>query len=75
VETDRVNRLQTLIGRAELLAHYWSYFRNTELVNTDLDNYLNVTLKEIQTAANKYLTQNNRVVLYFLPMDKKNNKK
>lgn len=75
LETDYINRLQTLIGRADLLARYWSYFKNTELINTDLENYLNVTLKEVQDAAKKYLVQNNRVVLHYLPKEKNNTKK
>ena len=75
LETDYINRLQTLLGRADLLARYWSYFKDTELINTDLEKYLNVTLQDIQAAANKYLVQNNRVVLHYLPKEKNNTKK
>jgi predicted Zn-dependent peptidase len=62
-----VNRQQTMLGIADLLAYYWTYFKNTDMINTDITNYNEVSLKDITYAAEKYLTKNNRVVLYYLP--------
>jgi len=67
IENDFTNMRQTTHGKAELLAHYYVYFNNTELINSDIKNYLDVTPPEIMYAANKYLSQDNRVVLYFVP--------
>jgi predicted Zn-dependent peptidase len=70
VETDFINRLQTLLFTADMLAFYWSYFRNTNLINTDLENYVKVTVDDIRNAAKKYLAPNNRVTMYYLPKNK-----
>jgi zinc protease len=65
-----VNRQQTMLGIADLLAYYWIFFKNTDKINSDIQNYNEVTLKNIKDAAEKYLTNNNRVVLYYLPEKK-----
>ncbi|MGH2575993.1 MAG: M16 family metallopeptidase [Ignavibacteria bacterium] len=67
VESDFVNRMQTVMGKSDLLAHYWTFFKNTDMINTDTENFLNVTERDLSDAADKYLTQNNKVVLYYLP--------
>jgi predicted Zn-dependent peptidase len=66
-ESDFVNRLQTMHGIAELLASYWTYYKNTGMINTDLDNIMTVTAEDIRQVANKFLINDNRVVLYYLP--------
>jgi predicted Zn-dependent peptidase len=70
VETEMVNRLAGIEGRAELLATGYTYYHNTGSVNTDIDNYLKVTPEDIRDAARKYFTPTNRVVLYYLPKSK-----
>lgn len=70
VETDMVNRLAGIEGRAELLATGYTYYNNTGSVNTDIDNYLKVTREDIREAARKYFKTTNRVVLYYLPKTK-----
>jgi len=72
IENDFVTNLQTTMRKADLLAHYWTYFKKTDLINTAIDNYLNVTKGDIINTAKKYLNINNRVILYYLP--KKENK-
>ena len=52
---------------AENLADNYVYFGNTDRVNILLDNYLKVTKEDIQRVAQKYLTLDKRVVLYYLP--------
>jgi len=70
VETEMVNRLVGIEGRAELLATGYTYYNNAGSVNTDIDNYLNVTREDIREAARKYFKTTNRVVLYYLPKTK-----
>jgi len=66
-EADFTNRLQTTMGKADMLAEYWTYHKNTGLINTRINNFLSITPQEIMDAAKKYLNPENRVVLYYLP--------
>ncbi|HOI29237.1 MAG TPA: pitrilysin family protein [Melioribacteraceae bacterium] len=67
IETQFVTRNSTMQGIAESLANYFIYFGNSNLINTDLQNYMKVTREDIRKVANKYFTKENRVVLYYLP--------
>lgn len=67
VENDFVTSNSTVVGIAESLANYHTYFGDANLINTEIDRYLNVTREDIQAAAKKYLTKDNRVVLFYLP--------
>lgn len=58
---------------AEDLATDYTYFKNTNLVNQELDKYLAVTREDIQRVAKKYFTSKNRVVIYYLPNSEKVN--
>lgn len=71
IENDYINRMQTTMGKADLMAHYWTYFKNTSLINSDINNYLNITKEDLLNAAQKYLNTENRVVLYYLPKNEK----
>jgi predicted Zn-dependent peptidase len=67
IENDFYSKNSTMAGIAESLATFHVFFGNANLINTEIENYLAVTKEEIQNAARKYLTKNNRVVLYYLP--------
>jgi zinc protease len=71
VENDYINRMQTILGKADMLAHYWTFHKNTDLINTSINDYLGVTKEDILNAAKKYLNSNNRVVLTYLPSSEK----
>jgi zinc protease len=74
VENDYVTRMQTVLGKADLLANYWTFYKNTGMINSDINTYLSVTREDLLNAAKKYLNTENRVVLYYLPkQDKKSN--
>ena len=61
-----------LAGRAQNLATNYTYFGNTNLINTELENYLAITREDIRRVANTYFVKDNRVVLYYLPKSQQN---
>jgi zinc protease len=67
VENDFVSSNSTVMGIAESLANYHTYYGDANLINTEIDRYLKVTREDIQRVAKKYFNKNNRVVLYYLP--------
>jgi predicted Zn-dependent peptidase len=71
VETDFIERISTTRGTANLLAMYYTFYRNAGMINEDLKNYLDISAKDIISSVKKYLVKENRVVLYILPL--KNN--
>lgn len=66
-ENNLVSSNSSVAGVAENLADNYVYFGNTDRVNILLDNYLKVTKEDIQRVAQKYLTLDKRVILYYLP--------
>lgn len=71
VENDFIMGNGRVAGIAENLADYHVYYGDANLINTEIDRYMKVTREDIQNAANKYFTDENRVVLYYLPMSQK----
>lgn len=67
VENDFISSKTRVAGIAESLANYKMYLGDANLINTELDRYLAVTREDIQRAAQKYFTRDNRVVLHYLP--------
>jgi predicted Zn-dependent peptidase len=67
VENDFVSGNSTVAGIASSLATYHVLLGNTDLINSEIDKYMKVTIEDIQNVAKKYLNTNNRVVLYYLP--------
>lgn len=67
IESDFVSSNSTVAGIAGSLARYNVLLDDTNLINSEIDKYLNVTIDDIKKVANKYLDNNNRVVLYYLP--------
>jgi len=70
IESRIINRMQTMRSIAGQLALYWTYFKNSNMINTELESYLKVTIKDISNVCKEYLKKNNRVVLYYLPANK-----
>jgi zinc protease len=70
IENDFVSSNATIAGLAENLANNHVYFDSANLVNNELQNYMKVTREDIQRVAQKYLTQDARVILHYLPKEK-----
>ncbi|MBN1819745.1 MAG: insulinase family protein [Prolixibacteraceae bacterium] len=67
VENQIVAQDATIASRAETLATNYTYFKDTNRINTDLDKYLSVNREDLKRVANDYFRKDNRVVLYYLP--------
>ncbi len=67
VENDFVTSNSRVAGIAESLANYKMYFGDANLINTELQRYLAVTKDDIKRVAKKYYSNDNRVVLHYLP--------
>jgi predicted Zn-dependent peptidase len=67
IEVSFVTRNSTMAGIAESLSDYHMYMDDADLINTELQRYMKVTKEDIKRVANQYLTEKNRVVLYYLP--------
>jgi len=66
-ENNFVSSTSTVAGIAENLANSHVYFGNASYANTELSKYMNVTREDIQRVAIKYLTQDARIILHYLP--------
>jgi len=66
-KSDYVSNRQTVINKAEELHHYLLFHGDPGVINTELDDYMAVTMEDIQRVAKKYLTKNNRTVVTAVP--------
>lgn len=66
-ENDYLDNNNRMLGVAENLADGYTFFRNSNNINTELDKIRKITRQDIQNVARKYLNKNQRVVLYYLP--------
>lgn len=66
-ENQIVSSNSSVAGIAENLAQNYMYFGSTALTNEQMQHYMSVTREDIQRVAKKYLTPNNRIILYYLP--------
>ena len=73
-ESDFVSQNTKDIGVATNLATYYTFRGDANLINTELDLYKKVTKADIQRVATKYLTKENRLVVYYLPKSEENKK-
>lgn len=72
IENDFVSSNSTMAGIAGSLARYHVLLDDADLINSEIDRYNKVTINDIQNVAKKYLSEDNRVVLYYLPKSQAN---
>lgn len=70
-ENNFVSQNQRMAGVINNLATYYTFQHNANLINTELEQYKKLTKADLKRVAQKYLTKNNRVVLYILPKSAK----
>lgn len=66
-EDDYIGKNSRMLGVAENLAKGYTFYKNTNYINTELDEIRKITREEIRAIAKKYLNPQQSVVLYYLP--------
>lgn len=67
IENDFYSRNSTMEGISSTLANFHTFFKNADLINTEIEKYKKITKADIKRVANQYLVPTNRMVLYYLP--------
>ncbi|MGB0934332.1 MAG: M16 family metallopeptidase [Lishizhenia sp.] len=57
----------SIAGIAENLANNYMYYGNTDLINSELEVYNEITREDLMEVAKKYFTKDARVILHYLP--------
>lgn len=66
-ENDFIGKNSKMLGVAENLANGYTFYKNTNNINTELGEIRKITRQDIQEVAKKYLNKNQRAVVYYLP--------
>lgn len=69
-ESDYINYLQTVSGKASLLASYNTFTGNPAYLNTEFKQYMSVTKEDVMRVYNLYVKDKNAVVLSCVPTGK-----
>ena len=67
IENNFISSNSRIAGIAENLANYHIYYGDANLINTELERYMDVTREDIKRVASEYFLKDNRVVLHYLP--------
>lgn len=67
IENELVSSNATIEKRASNLATAYTYYKDANRVNEELEKYFAVTKEDIRDVAKKYFVTENRVVLYYMP--------
>ena len=70
-ESDFVNANANVAGIANSLAEYYTFYGDTNLINTELGIYRSITREEIRKVAQEFLNPNQRLELHYLPESQK----
>lgn len=70
LENSVVRKANSVENIAHELATYYTTYGNTELINSEIDEYRTITREEIRDVARKYLNPNQRVVIDYVPAAK-----
>lgn len=67
IETELVSGNASVRQIAENLAMYHQNFKDADMINKEIEKYRKVTPEDLKRVANKYFSNDNRVILYYLP--------
>ena len=67
IVTGQLRQRETSLGKSQALGRAAVLLGDPNRINTELDRLQAVTAEDIQRVAQKYLTDNNRYVIYYLP--------
>lgn len=70
-EASSIPANKNTLSKAMSLARYWAYYDDPGMINSEIDNYLDVTLDDIKRVAKKYLGTDKRVILTYMPAESK----
>lgn len=71
IENRFVNSNSSMEGIALSLADYYTFYKDTNLINKQVDVYRSITREDIQRVAKQYLNKNQRLELDYLPATSK----
>jgi len=74
LENQFISANSNIEGVAHSLAEYYMLYGDINLINTEMDIYRSITREEIREVANKYLNDNQRLVLTYGPEKNKPNR-
>lgn len=66
-ETEFIEKNATVQGKAVQLADYHLFFGDTNLINTEISRFMEVTREDIRRVAQQYLKNGNRTALHYVP--------
>jgi zinc protease len=69
LEAQHLSDLQTVDERADQLSMYATLFDDPGRINTELDRVRGVTSAQVRSFAERYLQQDNRAVLQYVPLN------
>lgn len=58
------------LSKAESLARYNAYYGSPDRINTEIENYMSVTMDDIKRVAKKYFGTDKRLILIYTPKEK-----
>ncbi|WP_417443021.1 M16 family metallopeptidase [Joostella sp.] len=67
MENDFVNSNASVSGIANSLARYYMLYGDTNLINSEIEIYRNISREDIKKVATKYLNKNQRLRVEYLP--------
>ncbi|MHB0970664.1 MAG: M16 family metallopeptidase [Thermoanaerobaculia bacterium] len=66
-ETDYAHQIEDFDSRADLISRMYTFFDDPHVVDSWFERYQDVTLADVNAAARRYLTPENRVTLRMVP--------
>lgn len=67
IETAFISQNASVEGIAQNLAFKYTFFKDAGLINTDLKNYQNITIEDVNRVAREYLKTDQALIIHYLP--------